>query len=66
MKTTQTTGLALLAPLSQAYVWPSKYDGLDDLLYLQDGFIKQRTLSDRALSVLFYNTDSYHDRGLDL
>lgn len=51
MKTTQLARLALLAPISQAYVWPSKYDGLDDLLYLQDGFIKQGTLSDRALTL---------------
>lgn len=55
MKTPRLTSLALLAPFAQAYVWPSKYDGLDDLLYLQDGAIKDGTLSDRA-SILCQNS----------
>lgn len=48
MKGNIAIGLALLAPSSQAYVWPSQYDQIDDLLYLQSGYIKAGTLSDRA------------------
>lgn len=48
MKTSQLASLALFAPIGQAYVWPSKYDGLDDLLYLQSGYIKDGSLSDQV------------------
>jgi hypothetical protein len=50
MKNTVAISLALLAPRSQAYVWPNQYDQVDDLLYLQSGYIKAGTLSDRACS----------------
>jgi hypothetical protein len=47
MRKSLVTSFALLAPSSQAYVWPNKYDQLDDLLYLQSGFMKDGSLSDR-------------------
>lgn len=33
-----------------AYVWPSKYDDIDDLLYLQSGYNRHGSLSDRMYS----------------
>jgi hypothetical protein len=47
MRNTLIIGFAFIAPSLQAYVWPSKHDQLDDLLYLQSGYIKDGTLSDR-------------------
>jgi hypothetical protein len=52
MKGTQLMSFGLLAPSCQAYVWPSKYDQLDDLLYLQSGYIKHGQLSDRTYFLL--------------
>jgi hypothetical protein len=47
--------LTLRAPCCFAYVWPSQYDQLDDLLYLQSGCIKDGQLSDRMCpSILSY------------
>jgi hypothetical protein len=40
--------LALLVASSEAYVWPSKHDQIDDLLYLQSGYYKNGQLSDRT------------------
>ncbi|GIZ42949.1 hypothetical protein CKM354_000619600 [Cercospora kikuchii] len=41
--------LAQLGGIAQAaYVWPSKYDRLDDLLYLQGGYIRNGELSDQV------------------
>lgn len=54
MKSNLALGIALLAPSSQAYVWPSQYDHLEDLLYLQSGYIKDGTLSDRECPLGFY------------
>ena len=48
MKSSLAIGLALLASNSNAYAWPSPYDQIDDLLYLQSGLIKNGALSDRA------------------
>ncbi|RMZ73554.1 WSC domain-containing [Pyrenophora seminiperda CCB06] len=60
MRTTlRTLGLlGLLAPSPASasatpYVWPSKYDQLDDILYLQSGYIKVGTLSDQVLTCSF-------------
>jgi len=50
MRSSQIISLALLAPISQAYVWPGKFDDLDDLLYLQSGYIRNGQLSDRTYS----------------
>lgn len=56
MKGSVAIGLALLAPGSQAYVWPSQYDQIDDLLYLQSGYIKDGSLSDGACLISHYMT----------
>ncbi|KAL1801263.1 hypothetical protein ACET3X_001605 [Alternaria dauci] len=53
MKRNQLISLALLAPSCQAYVWPSQYDQLDDLLYMQSGYIKDGSLSDQVLTCAF-------------
>ncbi|USP76462.1 uncharacterized protein yc1106_03736 [Curvularia clavata] len=53
MKSSVTIFLALLAPSSQAYVWPSLHDHIDDLLYLQSGYIKAGTLSDQVATCDF-------------
>jgi hypothetical protein len=47
MRRSQLLSLALLPSIGEAYVWPSKYDQLDDLLYLQSGYIRNGQLSDR-------------------
>ncbi|KAL1629735.1 hypothetical protein SLS56_005258 [Neofusicoccum ribis] len=43
MKTFALAGLSLLQSLPSAaeYVWPSKYDYMEDLLYLQSGYIRE-------------------------
>ncbi|KAK0609790.1 WSC domain-containing protein [Lasiodiplodia hormozganensis] len=43
MKTAALAGLGLLQilPSTAEYVWPSKYDYLEDLLYLQSGYIRE-------------------------
>jgi hypothetical protein len=56
MKRNQLISLALLAPSCQAYVWPSKYDQLDDLLYLQSGYIRNGELSDRTYPALLHTS----------
>ncbi|KAI4954616.1 hypothetical protein J4E86_005926 [Alternaria arbusti] len=53
MRRNQLISLALLAPSCQAYVWPSKYDQLDDLLYLQSGYIRNGELSDQVQTCSF-------------
>ncbi|KAI4950206.1 hypothetical protein J4E91_004862 [Alternaria rosae] len=53
MRRNQLISLALLAPSCQAYVWPSKYDQLDDLLYLQSGYIRNGELSDQVMTCGF-------------
>ncbi|KAG9187584.1 hypothetical protein G6011_05455 [Alternaria panax] len=53
MRRNQLISLALLAPSCQAYVWPSQYDQLDDLLYLQSGYIKDGSLSDQVMTCSF-------------
>lgn len=40
-------GLGLLGTASAAYVWPSWTDSMEDLLYLQSGYIRNGALSDR-------------------
>jgi hypothetical protein len=50
MRSSQIISLAFLAPISQAYVWPGKYDDLDDVLYMQFGYIRNGHLSDRTYS----------------
>lgn len=42
MKTTALAGLGLLQvlPSTAEYVWPSKYDYMEELLYLQSGYIR--------------------------
>ncbi|KAJ5023918.1 heme peroxidase [Bipolaris maydis] len=47
MKSNLAIGLALIAPSSQAYVWPNQYDHIDDLLYTQSGYIRDGTLGDQ-------------------
>jgi hypothetical protein len=47
MRRSQLLSLALLASSGEAYVWPSQHDQLDDLLYLQSGYIRNGQLSDR-------------------
>lgn len=43
------TAFVGLGSLTHAnYVWPSKYDQLDDLLYMQSGYIRNGQLSDRT------------------
>ena len=34
-------GLLNVLPATAEYVWPSKYDTIEDLLVLQTGYIKQ-------------------------
>lgn len=53
MKSNLAIGLALFAPSSQAYVWPSQYDHIDDLLYTQFGYIRDGTLGDQVKSCDF-------------
>ncbi|PPJ60854.1 hypothetical protein CBER1_07234 [Cercospora berteroae] len=49
--------LAQLGGIAQAaYVWPSKYDRLDDLLYLQGGYIRNGELSDQNKGAALNNT----------
>lgn len=43
--------LSLVAAAQAAYVWPSKYDDIDDLLYLQSGYNRHGSLSDRTSSL---------------
>lgn len=40
--------LGLVAAAQAAYVWPSQYDDIDDLLYLQSGYNRHGSLSDRT------------------
>lgn len=44
-------GLGFVVAAQAAYIWPSKYDDIDDLLYLQSGYNKHGSLSDRKSSV---------------
>lgn len=62
MKSNLAIGLALFAPSSQAYVWPSQYDHIDDLLYTQFGYIRDGTLGDRThyLFCIHGLTDNLH------
>lgn len=41
------SGVSLLQLAASAYVWPSKYDSLDNLLFMQSGYIRNGELSDR-------------------
>ena len=68
MRRNQLISLALLAPSCQAYVWPSKYDQLDDLLYLQSGYIRNGELSDRTYphSPFYPPCNLHNNRGPDL
>ncbi|PSK50303.1 hypothetical protein B9Z65_247 [Elsinoe australis] len=45
--------LALLGSASAAYVWPSFTDSMDDLLYLQSGYIRNGALSDQVATCAF-------------
>lgn len=47
MKRDLIVACALLAPTSATYVWPSKQDQIEDLVFLQSGYIKNGALSDR-------------------
>jgi hypothetical protein len=47
MRRTNLLSLALLVSSGEAYIWPNKYDQLDDLLYLQSGYVRNGQLSDR-------------------
>ncbi|KAL6702425.1 hypothetical protein ACN47E_001876 [Coniothyrium glycines] len=53
MRRSLIVSFTLLAPSWQAYVWPSKQDQLDDLLYLQSGYIRNGALSDQVLTCDF-------------
>ncbi|KAF2023935.1 heme peroxidase [Setomelanomma holmii] len=53
MRKSLIISFALLAPSSQTYIWPSQHDQLDDLLYLQFGYIKDGTLSDQVATCDF-------------
>ena len=41
-------GLGLIASAQAAYIWPSPHDHIEDLLYLQSGYIRFGSLSDRS------------------
>lgn len=43
MKPAALAGIGLLnvLPITAEYVWPSKYDYLEDLLYLQSGYLRE-------------------------
>lgn len=41
------SGLGLLGTASAAYVWPAWTDSMEDLVYLQAGYIRSGALSDR-------------------
>lgn len=51
MKTAALAGLGLLQilPSTAEYVWPSKYDYLEDLLYLQSGYIREGFIDGKNL-----------------
>lgn len=52
-------GLGLVATAQATYVWPSKYDDIENLLYLQTGYNRHGSLSDRmctTFSCIFTNT----------
>ncbi|EUC45334.1 hypothetical protein COCMIDRAFT_36911 [Bipolaris oryzae ATCC 44560] len=53
MKSNLAIGLALIAPSSQAYVWPNQYDHIEDLLYNQFGYARDGTLGDQVKSCDF-------------
>lgn len=52
MKWTLVANLAMFAPASASYVWPSTQDSMDDLLYLQSGYIRNGQLADRRCYTL--------------
>lgn len=41
----------LVAVVAGEYVWPSFTDSMEDLLYLQSGYIKNGALSDRTFPI---------------
>ncbi|KAF2224424.1 heme peroxidase [Elsinoe ampelina] len=45
--------LLLLAPSAAEYVWPSWTDSMEDLLYLQSGYIRNGALSDQVVTCAF-------------
>ncbi|KAF2799528.1 heme peroxidase [Melanomma pulvis-pyrius CBS 109.77] len=45
--------LGLLASTQAAYVWPSPHDGIEDLLFLQSGYIRFGSLADQILTCDF-------------
>ncbi|KAF2758684.1 heme peroxidase [Pseudovirgaria hyperparasitica] len=53
MQRSLVASLALLGSVSAAYVWPSTQDPIDDLLYLQSGYIRFGSLSDQVSSCGF-------------
>jgi hypothetical protein len=48
MKAALIYTLCAATSASAKYVWPSRYDKIDDMYYLQSGYIADGTLSDRG------------------
>jgi hypothetical protein len=48
MKAALIYSLCAATSASATYVWPSKYDSIDDMYYLSSGYISDGTLSDRG------------------